>query len=55
MGTWYKGMKHQEIPDTGVRKSASLLPRTGSSQMNEALAVIGVAGIAAAALNVLVK
>ena len=50
-GNWYKGFAHREIPDTGVFTPGKLLPRSGSSQANEALIGLGIAGLAATALS----
>jgi hypothetical protein len=55
-GTYYQSAggqayAHREIPDTGVFQQMKLLPRSSSSQANEALAVLGIAGLTVTALS----
>ena len=50
-GTWYKGFSHREIPDTGVFKMSQLLPRSHGAQANEALFMLGAAGLSVAVLS----
>jgi hypothetical protein len=55
-GTYYQSAggqqyAHREIPDTGVYQQLRMLPRSSSSQANEALVLLGLAGITVTALS----